>query len=73
MAGQRLQPWALWISAANFNLFEVLSRSSYSGHPRFGNKFIVEQHLERSQLPLGSDERAIDFLVSVFKARTEAG
>lgn len=73
MAGQRLRPWAVWITATKFNLLEVLSLSSRIDRPRFGNAFITEQHLEGSQLPLLSDELAISFLVSVFKARTETG
>ena len=73
MADPRLKPWAFWITAAKSNLLEVLSLSSRLDRPRFGKAFIIEQHLECSQLPLSSDNLAIAFLVSVFKARTETG
>ncbi|MCJ1425336.1 hypothetical protein MMC29_003224 [Sticta canariensis] len=68
MADQRTKPWALWITATKFDLLEVLSLSSRLDRPRFGSAFIIEQHLECSQLPLSSDILAIAFLKKFYRS-----
>ena len=60
------QPESAWLSQTKSRLIEILGKQLYSGRPRLGGAFITER-LECYQLPLSSDWRAIDFLVSLFK------